>query len=678
MGNKVCTLLRKYLKNHKKPKDVIVKSKVVIPNEIFVHNNNDDYDDVFLTPKSDHTDSDEEHQENNSPTFICDICVEEKALNDSFNLKGCTHFYCIDCTVRYVTSKLDDNLISISCPGSDCEGMLEPEYCRQILPQDVFDRWGIALCESLIDGSQKFYCPFKDCSGLLIDDTGMEIEKSECPFCKRSFCVKCKVPWHSELSCKKFQKLKKKGDDSMLVDLAKRKNWRRCPKCKYYVEKSVGCFYMKCRCGYAFCYRCGACSSTSSHFCPKCKHWLQQVLPQSMRSASGTPWNVEEKPKSSANTQQGAPSSKLFMEFQQTGVSKDSRHKPKTPKQEKPISRKKQKVEKSAEMTETVELDDLDGFFYTPISKKGNKNTTEISVESYSEERDLNVAILASLQSTSASNNNKQLNFNDLSQDYRNYCYIDDENDDLRVLDFTPLPATSKKEMGKNRFGFSVTEKGHSSEPNDHPQFVCEICVESKTADESLAIRGCTHAYCTDCMAKYVASKIQENITGIYCPVSGCGGLLEPEYCRSILPQEVFDRWGNALCEALNLGSQKFYCPFKDCSAMLINDGGEVIRESECPHCRRLFCAHCKVPWHSGIDCNKFQTLHKDEREKEDIMLMKLAENKKWRRCPICRIYVERTEGCRYMKCRCGTHFCYSCGTTKINTQSHYCNHCKG
>ncbi|XP_050215893.1 E3 ubiquitin-protein ligase RSL1-like [Mercurialis annua] len=271
MGNKICTMLPKNLKIHKKPKpDGFVKSKVVTSNKIA----DDDDDDVFLTPESDFTDSDEKQEDHDKkfPSFVCEICVEQKGLNDSFNLKGCTHFYCSECTVNYVKSKLDDNITSISCPISDCAGVLEPEFCREILPEEVFNRWGLALCESLIDGSLKFYCPYKNCSGLLINDTGVEIQQTDCPLCKRAFCVKCEAPWHSEISCEKFQKLKKKGDDSMLVDLAKRKNWRRCPKCKFYVEKSVGCFYMKCRCGFAFCYKCGARSSTTSHACPKCKH----------------------------------------------------------------------------------------------------------------------------------------------------------------------------------------------------------------------------------------------------------------------------------------------------------------------------------------------------------------------------------------------------------------------
>ncbi|KDP33971.1 hypothetical protein JCGZ_07542 [Jatropha curcas] len=276
MGNKVSSLFYKL----KKPKDRFFHSKGI----------NDD-DDVFFTPKSVNTDSNEEDHQNpeiqevllssdsetentDSPIFVCEICIKRKTLSDSFNFKGCTHFYCTNCIVRYVASKLDDNFMNISCPVSDCQGVLDPDFCRYILPKGLFDRWGIALCESMIDGSQKFYCPYRDCSALLINDTGVEVEDTEstCPVCKRGFCVKCKVSWHSEIGCEKFQKLRKKGDDNLLIDLAKRKNWKRCPKCKFFVERSVGCFYMKCRCGYAFCYKCGARSSTTTHACPKCKY----------------------------------------------------------------------------------------------------------------------------------------------------------------------------------------------------------------------------------------------------------------------------------------------------------------------------------------------------------------------------------------------------------------------
>ncbi|KAL0426742.1 UNVERIFIED_CONTAM: hypothetical protein Slati_2849000 [Sesamum latifolium] len=172
--------------------------------------------------------------------------------------------------------------------------------------------------------------------------------------------------------------------------------------------------------------------------------------------------------------------------------------------------------------------------------------------------------------------------------------------------------------------------------------------------------------------------KLQENITAINCPVPGCNGFLEPQHCRSILPKQVFDRWGDALCEAVILASEKFYCPIKDCSALLIDDQSvenEVIMQSECPDCNRLFCVQCKVPWHSGMACSDFQKLKEDERSNEDIMLMNLAKSKKWIRCPKCKFYVEKSSGCLFMRCRCGHTFCYNCGAQLLN--EHYCRNCK-
>ncbi|XVF35208.1 hypothetical protein REPUB_Repub18cG0125700 [Reevesia pubescens] len=180
-------------------------------------------------------------------TYVCEICVESKPLDISFNVKGCPHFYCIECIIKYIESKLDDNITRISCPVTNCQGLLERDFCRDILPGDLFNRWGKALCESAFLGSEKLYCPYKDCSALLINDGKNAIKNLPCPFCKRVFCVQCKVAWHSDVDCAKFQKLKVLGTDAMFVDLAKRKMWRQCPKCNYYVEKSTGCYYLKCR-----------------------------------------------------------------------------------------------------------------------------------------------------------------------------------------------------------------------------------------------------------------------------------------------------------------------------------------------------------------------------------------------------------------------------------------------
>ncbi|XP_059284137.1 E3 ubiquitin-protein ligase RSL1-like [Lycium ferocissimum] len=277
-----------------------------------------------------------------------------------------------------------------------------------------------------------------------------------------------------------------------------------------------------------------------------------------------------------------------------------------------------------------------------------------------------------------------------------------DDNDDVLILYATPRASKNKGKMFTDIISVEeyLCSKPSSSgtkkviidliddDQDDEIQFLgtqfgsftCDICVDEKSTSEIFKIMGCTHSYCKDCMAKYVGSKIQENISRISCPVLGCNGQLEPHICRSILPKQVFDRWGDVLCEAMILGCEKFYCPFKDCSALLIDEnssssgGGDfVVTQSECPECRRLFCAKCEVAWHSGILCEEFQKLNKDEREKEDLQLMQLAKGQEWQRCPRCRIYVARSSGCAQMRCRCGCYFCYKCGAESTN---HHCKRC--
>ncbi|GFQ02132.1 probable E3 ubiquitin-protein ligase rnf217 [Phtheirospermum japonicum] len=203
------------------------------------------------------------------------------------------------------------------------------------------------------------------------------------------------------------------------------------------------------------------------------------------------------------------------------------------------------------------------------------------------------------------------------------------KSDAISVEDYQPLKLERVIDLSQNDddvkllYSFPKTRKrvfkGECSNSKSYEKpkvieltFTCEICADEKPKNENFRILGCDHSYCSDCMEKYVATKLQDNIVAINCPVSGCEGFLEPQHCISILPKQVFDRWGDALSESVILATQKFYCPFKDCSALLVDDKNEAIAESECPDCNRLFCAQCKVPWHSGIDCTGFKKLNKD------------------------------------------------------------------
>ncbi|CAN6451296.1 unnamed protein product [Victoria cruziana] len=254
-----------------------------------------------------------------------------------------------------------------------------------------------------------------------------------------------------------------------------------------------------------------------------------------------------------------------------------------------------------------------------------------------------------------------------------------ENNSSRRRLNLTPVKgkgeASREQPSHKNKnTATEVAEVGQTisnhtaskvSPKEKQPKFLCNVCLERKSLDRSFRPDHCPHLFCCDCVAVHIATKISENLCTIRCMESGCTSVIELKSCLSILTADVVDRWAALLSESLIHPADKFYCPFKDCSALLWNDTAEkrTIKEAECPHCHRLFCARCRVGWHAGLDCQQYQM--KASREKSDDAVLKdLANKKKWRTCPRCHVYVEKISGCQQITCRCGFNFCYNCGST--------------
>ncbi|KAL8153660.1 hypothetical protein V2J09_011420 [Rumex salicifolius] len=175
----------------------------------------------------------------------------------------------------------------------------------------------------------------------------------------------------------------------------------------------------------------------------------------------------------------------------------------------------------------------------------------------------------------------------------------------------------------------------------------CLICMDKKPSEEFFIAKNCNHSFCVDCTSKYIATKIQENISMVKCPDSSCKGVINPSDCNEIVPNQVVERWEKALIESQLLVSETtLYCPFKDCSELLLNDEA-VAGSAECPSCHRLFCAVCNVAWHNGLECAEFQRLSEADRTEGDVSAIRLAKEKEWMRCPHCRFFVDKKSGVR-------------------------------
>ncbi|XP_056697204.1 uncharacterized protein [Spinacia oleracea] len=207
----------------------------------------------------------------NNETFECLICMERKPIKTIFkpinksskkrkpNPKiSCYHPFCVDCISKYIDAKVQDNISTIICPDVGCKKVIDFNCCVTIIPKPVLDRWEAVVSKSKIPS---LYCPYKKCSApIFLPEKWSKktrTAKAKCPHCRKKICRKCKVAWHDGKICEEFKKLGVENEYDMTMKLIKNNCWQRCPQCRMYVGRTIGCNRIHCRCGCGFCYRCG-------------------------------------------------------------------------------------------------------------------------------------------------------------------------------------------------------------------------------------------------------------------------------------------------------------------------------------------------------------------------------------------------------------------------------------
>ncbi|KAK7289736.1 hypothetical protein RIF29_03615 [Crotalaria pallida] len=230
----------------------------------------------------------------------------------------------------------------------------------------------------------------------------------------------------------------------------------------------------------------------------------------------------------------------------------------------------------------------------------------------------------------------------------------------------SPLDDLHDKDKEEKKKKTEISDNSAKDSPNDKGEKNCDdtlqssdcfcgICFEFKPKTDMFQGEQCNHPFCNDCISKYVAAQIQQNVLKVNCPNPNCHVELESKYLEPILPKEVMDRWESAKRESTDIiaSSLRFYCPFKDCSVMLVNGGdddGEIVTSFLCTSCQRLVCVQCKVPWHANMNCEEFERSKCEE--DMDRKFLELARSEEWQKCPRCAFVVQRKSGCNHIVCR--------------------------
>ncbi|XP_024159479.1 uncharacterized protein LOC112166806 isoform X1 [Rosa chinensis] len=197
----------------------------------------------------------------------CVICFEETDVARMFSIDSCLHRYCNSCMKQHVEAKLVNGSV-VQCPHEGCESEVSIDSCETFLEPKLVQVMRQRIKESSIPVTEKVYCPNPKCSALMSKKDVLKYTKTyygfaeqsgvrKCMECHCCFCINCKVPFDNH-TCYDYKKSNPCAEEQLMKSLAKKKHWRQCVNCSHMVELAEGCYHITCRCGYEFCYTCGA------------------------------------------------------------------------------------------------------------------------------------------------------------------------------------------------------------------------------------------------------------------------------------------------------------------------------------------------------------------------------------------------------------------------------------
>jgi hypothetical protein len=206
-----------------------------------------------------------------NPRGKCCICFETIVINapnpsEEEDQKGiafapCDHEYCESCVINWITERINNKTLPFPmvCAELGCHTEIDPDVLGSFsfIPEPIQVQFAERHWE--VKG-QAMFCPHKTCAHLVVVRSPLNDDDSplvECPACKSVVCFRCRALHYPRYTCAQFQALpeeERNPDDIAALSLARDNHWKRCPSCKSIVERTIGCNYMKCICGAAFCY----------------------------------------------------------------------------------------------------------------------------------------------------------------------------------------------------------------------------------------------------------------------------------------------------------------------------------------------------------------------------------------------------------------------------------------
>ncbi|EFA86719.1 hypothetical protein PPL_00524 [Heterostelium album PN500] len=233
-----------------------------------------------------------------------------------------------------------------------------------------------------------------------------------------------------------------------------------------------------------------------------------------------------------------------------------------------------------------------------------------------------------------------------------------------------------------------LDNNNNNNNNNNFTKICCKVCLNDCKPDQIYSMK-CKHQYCLECWKYYLESKI--NNDGMQCIFSKC---IDPE-CKLTVDVITFktildyskssnystprstlssttsinrDRYFQKYCwylakDFIDNCSKATWCtnPNINCDNIIYYNNMDTPKNLNIKcNCNWNFCFHCGQETHFPATCKQIEDWKLLKSKDEGLNFSWLNQNTK--KCPNCKIDIEKNHGCVHMICsHCKFGFCWLC-----------------
>ena len=232
--------------------------------------------------------------------------------------------------------------------------------------------------------------------------------------------------------------------------------------------------------------------------------------------------------------------------------------------------------------------------------------------------------------------------------------FVEDNNEDNNNNENIDLIGELLGINNTNSNRFRAYENSYrKSIGKDKKDIECGICGELINNPYRVKLK-CEHYFCNDCYIDYLKEKITNaNVSKILCMQHGCGTILETKFIKKILEgnKDLIEKYDKFLQrkKMLEQSDKIRFCPIPDCEGYAEKKGKNKYVKCNYGH---EFCFDCGCKPHGRKKCADIMDKEFEEWKSHKIV----------KRCPCCRMWTEKNEGCNHMTCaECKFQWCWLC-----------------